>query len=242
MRDRLSDALAAVQTPLYRIEVPGLRAEDVPLLEVTAALVRGVYQQCQSVLALADAHSWSGLGAVERAAWEMWNELEFVLRSENPSHAAAKVQANAVLGVVSLLENTDDVPAGMLERNRELLERLEKRHRAACDEVREQRKARKWHWSGQPRTSVVGPTDASKKVYKLLSWETHPDMASLREVEVTFDGNVAHLKFGDEEGGTGAIDRSCRSAAEMLLRSWNLLAQYWRLPPVTGVPGWTLDA
>ncbi len=244
MRDRLRAVLDAVQPKLKGIQVDGMSPDHSPLLEVSAALVRGAFHHCQSILALADAQSWGGIGTVERAAWEMWNELDYLLRSKDPTSAAVKVQANAVLEIVDLLEKTDDAPAGMLERNREFRDRLEARYPGPFAKIRAQRtgKKKKWHWSGLSRTAVVGPDEASSRVYKLLSWESHPDIVSLRDIEVAFEENRARVCFGDEGDLSAAIERSCRSSAELLLRSWNLFAQFWGLDVVVGLAGWNEDA
>ena len=240
-QDRLRETVAAVQLRLKYIRIEGLAKEHAPLLEVSAALVRGTHQHCHSVLALAEANSWAGMATVERAAWEMWNELDYLLRSDDPPYTAVKVQANAVFDVIDLLQKTPNAPSGMLQRNEEFRDRLEAEHSNAVAEVRKQRKDRKWHWSGISRTAVVGPDDASRQVYKLLSWESHPDIASLRYIDVVFEGDHALVRFGDEGNGV-ASDRSSRSATELLLRSWNLFAQFWGLEPITGIAGWSQDA
>jgi hypothetical protein len=80
-----------------------LKPELVPLVEATGAFVRGCWEAARGVLVLAMAGEYGGIGAAERQAWEMWNEVEFLLLSADPPRNGVKVQVNALIDVIELL-------------------------------------------------------------------------------------------------------------------------------------------
>lgn len=234
---RLSIVVAGVTERLTRVRVSPMTDNLIPLLEVSGALVRGCLEAACGVLALARTPEWGGIVAVERTAWEMWNELEFVLRAEDPPGEAVKVQVNALLDVIGLLETTTiTAPAGMLDRNKEGLARFERAYPELVESVRQQRKNRRMHWSGHSRTAVVGPDPASKAVYKMLSWDTHPDVISIRDISASIENGVATLDFGAERDVPQLVERPCGAASESLLRSWNLFAEFWKQERLVDAP------
>lgn len=232
---RLATVIAAVEERLARVRVSPMSDNLIPLLEVTAAVVRGCLDAARGVLALAKAPEWGGIVAAERSAWEMWNELKFLLRAEDPPNEAVKVQVNALIDVIGLLETVTTAPEGMLDRNRDGLAQFERKYPALVEKVCKQRKDRKMHWSGRSRTAVVGPDAASKAVYKMLSWDTHPDIVSIRDIAATIRDGVGTLDFGESRDVPELVERPCSSASESLLRSWNLFAEFWQQDQVTDV-------
>lgn len=208
----------------------------VPLLEVSGSFVRGCLDAARGVLAMADAREYGGIVAAERSAWEMWNELEYLLRGNRAPDDAIKVQINGLLEVLDLVKDLNDVPAGMADRNATALERFEKEYPALVQEVKDQRGNRRFHWSGRSRTSVVAPGDAERIVYKMLSWQTHPDILAIRDVSGTIRQGEADLTFSQPDDVNALVERSASSTSECLLRAWNLFAQFWTLATIDDVP------
>jgi hypothetical protein len=140
-RRRLRYVVAEVSRRVRTVPLHGLKPELVPLVEATGAFVRGCWEAARGVLVLAMAGEYGGIGAAERQAWEMWNEVEFLLLSADPPRNGVKVQVNALIDVIELLTALS-YPAEMFEKNTAGLAKFEASHPDVVDEVRQQRKKR----------------------------------------------------------------------------------------------------
>lgn len=228
--------LSAVDDRLGKVRVPAMTENLVPLLEVSGSFVRGCRNAARGVLVLAEAKEYGGIVAAERTAWEMWNELDYLLGTDKPQDEAVKVQVNGVLDVLELVSDMDYAPASMVDNHKEALARFERDYPALVEDVRGQRKKGRYHWSGLSRTKVVAPTESSKAVYKMLSWESHPDIAAIRDVSGEIKGNDGVLKFYESEDVDALVERAASSASECLLRAWNLFAHFWQQQKIESVP------
>lgn len=212
----------------------GLRPEFVPLVEATGAFVRGCWEAARGVLVLATAGEYGGIAAAERQAWEMWNELEYLLRSSDPPRNGVKVQVNALIEVIAHLTDVD-VAAEMLEKNTTGLAKFEAGYPDVVAEVKAQRKRWK-HWSGQSRTSIVAPTGSARSVYKMLSWETHPDIGPIRDVSTEQRDGVTYLDLTVSVDIDALLERSASSTSECLLRAWNAFADSFGQERIDNAP------
>jgi len=222
-RRRLAYVVEEVSQRLLVVPLRGLRPEHVPLVEASGAFVRGCWEAARGVLALARVGEYGGIAAAERQAWEMWSELDYLLLGPDPPRNGVKVQVNAFIDVIELLTKLD-VPAEVRENNTAGLARFESSHPEVVAEVRLQRKSQK-HWSGKSRTSIVGPTDATRSVYKVLSWETHPDIGPIRDISTEERDGVTYLDLTVRADVDAVVERSASSTSECLLRAWNAFAQ-----------------
>jgi hypothetical protein len=234
-RRRLSYIVAEVSKRLKVIPLHGLTPELVPLVEASGAFVRGCWEAARGVLVLAAASEYGGIVAAERQAWEMWNELEYLLLSADPPRNGLKVQVNALIEVVELLTVLNVSPE-LLARNNGSLAELATAHPDVVAEVRQQRKKGRHHWSGQSRTLVVGKTDASRAVYKMLSWEAHPDIGPIRDISTEDRDGVSYLVLTDLDDVDTAVERSASNASECLLSAWNAFADSFGQAPIEGAP------
>lgn len=222
-RRRLSYVVAEVSKRLKVIPLHGLTPGLEPLVEASGAFVRGCWEAAKGVLILAVANEYSGIVAVERQAWEMWSDLEFLLLSADPPRNGLKVQINALIELVELL-SVLGIPNEMLAENKQVLTKFELSHPDVVAEVKAQRKRNRHHWSGQSRTSIVGKTEASRAVYKMLSWEAHPDMGPIRDISTEVRDGVSYLLLNEPEDIGPHVERSASSTSECLLRAWNAFA------------------
>lgn len=230
-RERLATIVGQVRDRLAGLHVFLPEDDGLPLLEVTSALLRGCLDAADAVLRLSE-HGYQGLHAVERAAWEHWKELEFLLARQTRFRDARKVQINATIEVLDFLRGRADTPPGMIERTQDTLAGQEREWPAEVAEVRDQRKRRKFHWSGESRSSVVAPAGSASDVYRLLSWESHPDVASIRDVTATRNGDEGDVTFHEPEDLQVMIDRSTWSTRKCLTRAWNVFASAWGLDQI----------
>ena len=88
----------------------------------------------------------------------MWREIDYLLLSTDPPRNGVKIQVNALIDVIDLITDLD-APPEMLQKNRDGLAKFEASHPDVVAEVRQQRKKRKFHWSGQSRSAIVGGAD-----------------------------------------------------------------------------------
>ena len=235
---RLSLVVVAVSERLDRVHVPGMTTNLVPLLEVSGAFLQGCLDAARGVLAMARAREHGGIVAAERAAWEFWSELDYLLRQPDPPTAAVTVQVNALMELIKWLRTRGESYPEMLRRNEESLSRFEHSYPEVVHAVRDRREKGRFHWSGKSRTKVVGPTSVSADVYKLLSWETHADVLAIRDVEATIangDGALT-LYRPDDALVLALVERSASSSSECLLRAWNAFAQFWQQEELESVP------
>jgi|GEM_PF-3666127 len=235
---RLAIVVEEVSRRLADVRVPGMTANLVPLLEVTGAFVQGCLDAGRGVLAMSRAKEHGGIVAAERSAWEMWNELDYLLRRPDPPMEAVKVQVNAILEITSWMKEQEHVSSDVLNRNEEGLSRFQRDYPEIVRAVSEQRKKGRFHWSGKSRSKIVGPTAKAADVYKLLSWETHPDILSIRDVEATFVQRDGVLTLNSPQNSLviTLTERSASSTSECLLRAWNAFAQFWMLEVLELVP------
>jgi hypothetical protein len=194
-------------------------------VEVCGALVRGCLEGARAVLLLANANEFGGIAAVERSVWEMWSEMDYLLSSADPARNARKIQINALIEVIELLTERS-APQAMIDNNKNGLAKFEAAYPDIVKEVRGQRKKKRYHWTGGSRSKVIGSSSsAATSVYKMLSWETHPDVVSIRDIEAITDGNGGYLEFNATPDATAFVERSASATSECLLRAWNAFAQ-----------------
>lgn len=234
-RQRLSYVSTEVSRRLKSVKVSGLTPDYVPLLEASGAYVRGCWEAACGVMALATASERGGIVAAERQAWEMQNELDYLLRSADPPRNGVKVQVNALIEVIQLL-TVSQISTEMLAHDEILLAEFETAHPQVVVEVRQQRKRKRYHWSGQGRTSIVAGTDLSRAVYKMLSWQAHPDICPIRDISTEDRNGVGYLLLTDPPDVDAAVERAASSTSECLLRAWNVFADYFGQATIDDAP------
>jgi hypothetical protein len=124
----------------------------------------------------------------------------------------------------------------MFEKNTAGLAKFEASHPDVVDEVRQQRKKKRHHWSGQSRTSIVGRTDAARSVYKMLSWEAHPDIGPIRDVSTDDRDGVSYLDLTVSADVDALVERAASSTSECLLRAWNAFADSFGQEAIDDAP------
>ena len=197
-------------------------------LEVSGSLLRGCYEAAQGVKALVEARQFGGLFAAERAAWEMWRELEYFFAAGDVGSSAVKAKANATIEVLEALSDDSDAPEDIRVENEKALAELESKFGTLVAEVREQRADRRFHWSGQRSRSAIVAAKGTPfhRVYKMLSWEAHPQLCFIREISTEEVGNRTFLRFETSEADR-AFERAAWAVSEYLQRAWNQFAAGW---------------
>ena len=199
------------------------------LLTVTSELLRSSLEHAEAIYLLLTHGQVEATAALERAAWEIWKELEFLVTREDADLDASRSRIHAALDVHELATKASgEAPPGMLERVAAIISEYERTHTDLVREMRELRKKQKsLHWSGATRTGIYAPDDASTTVYKLLSWESHPIAVGVRDVEISSSGTEAAVTFRPIENRDVLGERVAWAVGHSLLFSWNDYAKVW---------------
>lgn len=218
-----------------RQQMMGIRMSDVAetredLLRVTSELLRGVVSIGEAVSALLGRQQVEATAALERAAWEMSEEIQFLLRRDNPDEDATRSRIHAALDVQEHANASGDSGAGLRESVNAEIAQYERTHAALVDEMRNLRKKRKGlHWSGKTRTDVYAPDPPSRTAYKLLSWEAHPIAVGIQDVKIDRDGAAVTVTFPPVEDVEALADRVAWAVAHSVFYVWNSYAAVWGL-------------
>lgn len=232
-RERLCWLTAEIRGRTSPLLVANIADEDLPLLEVTAGLLRCCLEATEGVEALLTAGRYEAVFPIERAAWEIWSEFRFLIGRESRKRDAVKVEVNAILEVIETLPKIDKgaAPDDLLQRNEELLRLREGAYPELVAEVRGQRKKKQFHWSGQRRTDVFAATETDRLVYSLLSWEAHPVMGILRDVKTQRTDGGIELRFASPASEAPDLrERPAWSVTGYLWYLWVQFAKLWHIP------------
>jgi hypothetical protein len=167
---------------------------------------------------------------LERAAWEIWHELEFLVTRDAADEDATRARIHAALEVQELAIKSNDAPDEMKKNVNEVLAEYERTHPTLVLEMRNLRQKRKsLHWSGATRTNIYAPSDSSRMTYKLFSWVAHPIAVGARDVDISVDGRRASVTFRQTENPVSHAERIAWAVGHSLIFTWNDYAKVWGL-------------
>jgi hypothetical protein len=215
-----------------RQQVNGVRMNEVAetredLLRVTSELLRGVMSIGDAVFALLDRQQIEATAALERAAWEMSEETQFLLRRDHPDEDATRSRIHAALDVQEHANASDDSGAVLRESVNAQVAEYQRTHAALVEEMRNLRKKRKGlHWSGKTRTDVYAADPPSRTTYKLLSWEAHPIAVGIRDVKIDRDGTAVTVTFPPIENVEALAERVAGQLDTAFSTSGTAMQQY----------------
>lgn len=172
------------------------------------------------------------IGPLQRVLWELWVEWRYFLRQPDRALAAAKVTLNAS---IEALEFAEELPGRLevatLDRIRRSVQEYESRHPRASSEIRQQRKERRYHWSGMTRSRLERVLAGNATAYQYLSWEAHGVMGPIRDVSVELKDGIARLGFGRRENDRD-VNRHAWMSGGVLYYIYNDFAKLWGLHPI----------
>jgi hypothetical protein len=209
--------------------------EELESLVVVTSFIRLGLSYAKAIVTLLQEEQAEATPPLHRSLYELWVELSFLLRSDNPEQNAARFSINTILELEDFIEQrrsdfSDDAIAGI----QRTISSYEASHPEIMDAIREQRRRRRFHWSGMSRSRMereVAGNDTS--LYKVMSWEAHVVLSPMRDLEIVMEeGNSATLKF--EPRNTPMVDAEfiAYSAGGILFFMWNEYAKHFELPQI----------
>lgn len=138
-------------------------------------------------------------GPLYRTIYEIWLDFKHLLTVEERDKNAAKLQINALLELMRYMDKAGNAfPDDTRNCVKSSLDYHCDRRPDAHAEVVEQRKKRKYHWSGMTRTQLES-LHGAENVYTYLSWESHATMAGIRDSQIVEDGNSYSIAFDHDD-------------------------------------------
>jgi len=186
------------------------------------------------VLLTDDQHA--AVGPLERALWEMWINGKYLLMSPDTERAAAKVWLAAKIDALEFLRTQTDVreqTIHVLQTGIDSLARVFPESYTDLLSQRKQRKGGSWHWSGVSFSAIERKIAPDPVLYKLLSWDSHATIGTLRDVRISIAGEKATISFGRDDNDPMANPaRVAYLATEVLFNMFEDWRQLWKLPPL----------
>lgn len=203
------------------------------LLRVSTELMLGVLSYGEAVDRLLGTGHVLATAPLERAAWEVSQELEFLLRRETAMEDASRARIHALLEVSEHAAHSSEAsPAFREDVNSELVA-LEVTHARLVEEMRTLRtRNKRLHWSGHPRSRIYAPDEPTRAVYRLLSWEAHPFAAGLHAIDIDSVGAGVKITIRPVQDAEELAARTAWAVAHTVLFAWNAYATLWHLQPV----------
>lgn len=199
---------------------------------VTSLWLDAVLAQAKAILLLSTQGLSAAIGPLQRSLWELWIEWRYFLKSGDRAENAAKVMLNAEIEALEFLDKHPGVlSVDMLRRLQRHTTEFELEHPEASAAIREQRKKRKFHWSGISRAAMELTLAPDAAVYQILSWDAHAVMGPIRDVSIDLKDGVATFEFGRKEDESD-INRYAWASGGVLFYVYNDFASLWGLPPI----------
>lgn len=208
-----------------------VKLED--LLRVSTELMLTVLAHADAVEALLARRHVTATAPLERAAWEVSQDREFLIRRENAFEDATRARIHALLEISEHAARSSGSSTTLGDEVGAELDNLETKAPHLVKEMRALRTKNKGlHWSGVTRTQVYAPGESSRSAYKLLSWESHPFSGGLHAIDIIPIGTGVRVVMRATEDVEELSDRTAWAVAHSVLFAWNAYATLWHLQPV----------
>lgn len=219
------------QTAALRFNRFDAKVKD--FLRVTTELLLATLAHAEAVDLLLDRGHVTATAALERAAWELSAEFEFLVRRDEAIRDATRARIHALLDVHEHAETAFGASSALRNDVAREITGYEKNEPELVADMRALRKKNKRsHWSGVSRTEVYAHDAASRSVYKLLSWEAHPIAVGIHAIEVSPDGDGVRVGIPPVNDVGDLTNRVAWAVAHSLFFVWNGYAAIWRLQAV----------
>lgn len=204
--------------------------EQWALFVVTSAWFSTALAQTNAILLLITGNLAEAVGPLQRALWEFWIEWRYLLRRADRSAVAAKVILSAMIEGLEVIEREPtSFGAAYVAKLQANTRQFELRYPVAAAEIRAQRKARKFHWSGLTWTAMERTLARGRSAYGILSWDAHRTVAPLRDVVISRSGSEVSFQFGRDVRYTD-VERHAWQSGGVLFYAYNDFAELWGLP------------
>lgn len=204
------------------IEVSG--STDALLFFAATSLVRISFRTAQGSISLLEAKNTEAAAMLERNIYEFWCELRYLFDHKNK---ASQIYLNSIQEFIDTHKESQSLNKSKeVKFMKSFYEVLKKKFPFQFNEVKNQRKKYKFHWSGLSRTKLVKnvAADGNKLIYQVLSWETHAVMNAIRDI-YGMDTKKGNINFGEYINPVMNKEEIAYRTAGYCLYIWNEYAE-----------------
>lgn len=203
------------------------------LLRVTTELLLSIVASAEAVDCLLDQPQFTATAPLERAAWEISSEFDFLVARTTAAEDASRSRIHAFLDMSEHAEKSMEASSTLRAGLAEEINAYERAKPALVQEMRALRKSSKRvPWSGKQLMDVYGANDASRSAYKLLSWQSHPKSTGIHGVEVHRSDARVSVVIPAVQDIEAHKERVAWAVGHSLLYVWNTFATIWQLRPI----------
>lgn len=204
--------------------------DDVEVLVIATSWLRLALDYSRGIHELIEADQSAAAMPIYRALIELWAELDYLLLHGDPIENATRVQFTSLLELHHFFSKPEHANAQSLEVITTYLQEMERLHPRLSAEIRGARRKGRYHWSGLSRSGLIKAVgdDHFRELYSILSWDAHPTIHVLRDVEVDPDkGLIQFASAGQYTRSPGTLAYHCGGALYYL---YNQYARAFALP------------
>jgi len=207
-----------------RTLTPTLKSENLAeLLIVCTGLVRLAISHAEGINALLKQKMVEPTAPIERALYELWVELRYLLRVGSRVANARSLMINATMEIQELVQDRPEYyPADMRSGVAKALDFYKAENPDLFEVVQDQRRKRRHHWTGLSRSKMEQAIAPGSIVYKSLSWEAHALLYPFRDVANSIvQAGLVHLEFKPLQNPHEQAEQVANTATWMLRDIWN---------------------
>ena len=206
--------------------------ESLELFRVTGCWMEICLTQAKGVLSLVERKLFAAVGPLHRCLWELWINWRYLLTIGDRRVNSAKVILNAEVETVEFAEaHPKELDPAYLAFLRKRIQEFELRNPEAAAQIRDQRRKRRFQWSGKSYSEMERLLSRGRGIYRPLSWETHAIVAAIRDVRVEVKSDGARIEFGKQEE-IARPDFTLFSCGGVLFYIYNDFAKLWGLSKI----------
>ena len=210
-----------------------VRPETFEVFWVTATMIATAVKYGKAMATLLRGDLLDAAWPVERALLELYNDFQYLLRHESAQGCAIKILISATIELLEFhrmeMSTRSDESIATLE---ESLANYGREFPELYAEVREQRKRRKFHWSGLSRIAIEKIVAPDAGMYKYLSWQAHSIITPLHGLSLTMAEEHIRVDFTEYRDAFVNPGRAAWSVGGLLLNMWNEFARFSGVPSI----------
>jgi hypothetical protein len=210
-----------------------LSADNFEVFLVTTCWLELGIRYSKAIQALIANDLRGSVGPIERAIWELWIEWRFLKAAPARNTAARKVILTAKIEALEFGSKHSEFRAIVLEQLRADVAALAAAFPEAHTELSEQRKRKRFHWSGKSYSTMERELVPDSAMYKVLSWDAHGTLSPIRDLRLKRDGSMLEADFGrTDDDPMAQPERIAWTTGGVLYYMFCDWAEFWHLPPI----------
>jgi hypothetical protein len=167
-----------------------LSEADFDVFRVCTSWLRQTASYAEAVRLMAGGDVADAAPPTLRAMLELWAEFLYLLDEGTRSENATKIEITGILEMSAFARQHPEVDGEQMEGVARQLTRLRSSYPSLVSICEQQRKQHRFHWSGLSRSVLIERAWKSRDIYGLMSWDAHPLITSLRDLDVDTSTNT----------------------------------------------------